>query len=135
MEMLSRVAVRSNAWQDARGWGIKPFEAADIPARLAANLHIVSLKPGAVRGNHYHPEAVEWLLIFGGRAKLLWRSGEAGPIRSMVVEGSEPCLYVIAAGVAHAVVNVSATEIYLAAFNDQASPQTIPVPPLEAAKP
>ncbi len=41
-------------YQDDRGWCIRPITDDDIKDGIVSDIHMVSMKPGAVRGNHYH---------------------------------------------------------------------------------
>lgn len=90
------------AWSDARGWGTLPLKAAGVDVGRVAELHVVSVEPGAVRGDHLHPNVTEWLLLFGARLTFAWRE-EGGPVDSITVSGHEPVLAEIPPGVAHTV--------------------------------
>lgn len=115
------------SWGDERGWGLRPAAAMPLPWDEVGECHVVSVRPGAVRGNHVHDRGTEWLLICGGPAVVAWRPrGQDEPGR-MELPGDAPVLLEIPPGMAHAVENVGAAPIHLVAFNDEAEPRTRPV--------
>ena len=124
MVKVKRIKAQGSAWRDARGWGINPLETADIAAESLGNLHVVSIKPGCVRGNHCHPNATEWILVFGGPAKFAWRNGGDGDAQEDIVDGENPAFFEIPAGVGHAVMNASKSDIYLISMSSLSDPET-----------
>ncbi|HJO55311.1 MAG TPA: hypothetical protein QF423_01415, partial [Candidatus Scalindua sp.] len=58
-------------YQDDRGWCIKPISDDDIEKGIISDIHMVSMKPGAIRGNHYHVNKTENILIIGSTCRLL----------------------------------------------------------------
>jgi len=118
MASLKRVELRETTWRDDRGWGINPLEAAGLSRESLGNLHVVSIKPGTIRGNHYHTSATEWILVCGGPAKVVWRSGDEDFIHEALVRKAEPALFEIPPNVEHAVLNNSKGDIYLISFSD-----------------
>jgi oxalate decarboxylase/phosphoglucose isomerase-like protein (cupin superfamily) len=119
MPKISRVAIGEKAWKDARGWVLNPLPLAGLEGKPLGNLHVASMQPGAVRGNHAHGSAAEWLLFCGGPASLF--AGTAGDpdAEEIVVSGGEPELFEIPAGLPHAIVNRSDGEIFLVVFYEQ----------------
>jgi len=71
------------------------------------------MQPGAVRGNHAHAGAAEWLLFCGGPAALITGAEE------ILVGGGEPELFEIPAGLPHAIVNRADREIFLVVFYEE----------------
>jgi dTDP-4-dehydrorhamnose 3,5-epimerase-like enzyme len=118
MASMKRVELRETTWKDDRGWGINPLEAAGLSRESLGNLHVVSIEPGAIRGNHYHTSATEWILICSGPAKVVWRSRDADSIHETLVSGTEPALFEIPPNVGHAVLNNSKGYVYLISFSD-----------------
>jgi oxalate decarboxylase/phosphoglucose isomerase-like protein (cupin superfamily) len=116
MAKIRRIDVGDRAWKDARGWVLNPLPLAALEGVPLGNLHVASMQPGAVRGNHAHGTAAEWLLFCGGPAVLL--SGEEGKpgTEEILVRGEEPELFEIPAGLPHAIVNRSDREIFLVVF-------------------
>lgn len=95
-----------------------------------AELHVVSLRPGAVRGNHRHPDGTEWLLVLGGRATVAWRHQEDGREEQDRLAGGRPALYRFAPGVDHALRCEGDREIYAVAGSDVPRPTTLEAEPL-----
>lgn len=125
MPAIKRIDIIENAHNDERGWVTNPLEVAGVSSKTLSNLHIASVKPGCIRGNHYHNHATEWLLIFGGAASFYWRSSEEETIHEEKIKGSDPVSFEIPPGIEHAVINRSGKEIFLMAFRNIADADTI----------
>ena len=125
MEPVKQVVLHQNLWIDERGWGVEPFKAVRHLHKFQGNLHIVSLKPGAVRGNHYHTHSTEWILVCGGSARILWKTKPEGSVRQSAVNDSEPALFEIAPEIEHAVVNDCEHDVYLFVFYDAVESETV----------
>ncbi|HEX7539851.1 MAG TPA: hypothetical protein VF358_06080 [Syntrophales bacterium] len=119
MLKIRRVPIVEKTWKDARGWVLNPLPLAGLESKPLGNLHVASMQPGAVRGNHAHGSAVEWLLFCGGPAAL--RGGTAGDpdAEEIIISGGEPELFEIPAGLPHAIVNRSDQEIFLVVFYEE----------------
>ena len=120
MAKIRSVAIGDKAWKDARGWVLNPLPLAGLEGRPLGNLHVASMQPGAVRGNHAHGSAAEWLLFCGGPAALITGAEE------ILVGGGEPELFEIPAGLPHAIVNRSDREIFLVVFYEEKDLDTAP---------
>ena len=105
-------------WADERGWGVRPLEAASLAGVPLGDLHVVSLRPGKVRGDHHH-DGTEWLLITEGIVEVRSRASEDEPVRTQTLEGEHPILLEIPPGVRHAIRNAGERTIYLVAFSDR----------------
>jgi uncharacterized RmlC-like cupin family protein len=115
MAKIRRIEIGEQAWKDARGWVFNPLPLAELEGVPLGNLHVASMQPGAVRGNHAHGTAAEWLLFCGGPAALL--SGAGGEAaEEILIRGDGPELFEIPAGLPHAIVNRSDREIFLVVF-------------------
>ncbi len=125
MRQIKKVNLERHRWGDERGWGVNPLEAASFEGAAPGNLHIVSMNPGATRGNHHHTKTTEWLLICGGPARFAWRSPEDNSIHNEIINGDEPLLVEIPPAVDHAVINVSEHVIYLLSISDSAERDTV----------
>lgn len=97
---------------DDRGAVFEPLDPVDLP--FQQNAHIVINQPGAVRGNHYHLQGVETLIIIG---PALVRIREDRLIRDVTVPTEEVLRFVFPPGVSHAVQNTGGQPRALAAFN------------------
>jgi dTDP-4-dehydrorhamnose 3,5-epimerase-like enzyme len=110
-----------------RGWYVPVLEKIGKAESDIGNLHLVSMKPGAVRGNHYHERSRSWLMAFGGPAKLVCREVGAEGKRVEIVEGEDPVLFEIPARTEHAIQNASNADIYLLCFRDSGEEDRVDV--------
>lgn len=92
------------------------------------DVHAASIRPGAVRGNHRHPNVTEWALVFGAPLTVAWRDPDGGEGR-VRTEGDEPLLLELPPGTAHAMRGEGPGTSYLVSWADGV-PETEPVPPL-----
>jgi len=120
MAGIRRVMIGDRVWKDGRGWVLNPLSLAGLEGRPLGNLHVASMQPGSIRGNHAHASAAEWLLLCRGPATLV--AGE----EEVLVSGEEPELFEIPAGLPHAIVNRSGREIFLVVFYEEKDLQTSP---------
>lgn len=120
----------ADRYDDSRGWIVNPFRTANLCGISPSNVHIVASKPGAIRGNHLHPRAREWVTIIEGLIRVSWaepREDQRGTVsRSEMVSG--PALIEIAPGVPHSLENCGERDAFMLAFNDgpESAVQTVP---------
>lgn len=98
---------------DERGWVVDPIVTPSGGGPLG-HAHLASLEPGAIRGNHVHSGAAEFVLVWGGKVEIAWE--EDGRVAREVVGDDPLVVFEIPAGVAHAVTNVGDTTAYLIAY-------------------
>ncbi len=122
---LKNIDLESMIFEDERGWVINPFEAASIPYDKVGNLHAVSMHPGMIRGNHSHPDAREWLVVFDGPALVIVRTNNNGQIDTLRSEEGKPAMIEIPPGAEHAIKNISDKDIFLLSFGDNRERQTL----------
>ena len=125
MNDVKRIDLQPHTWTDHRGWVTNPIEAANIQNALPGSIHIATLNPGSIRGNHFHPKSKEWLLIFGGPARFYWRSCKEAAPHEVIIRDSGPVLFEIPPGIEHAVVNPTQHDVYLMAFSDSNDRDTV----------
>ena len=130
MEGIKKIDIEDNIYIDKRGWVINPFEQASIPHEKVGNLHVVSLHPHAVRGNHYHPDTREWLLVFDGPTLVSGRLNSEFTVDTILVEENKPTLIEIPPGAEHAIKNISHRINYFLSFSDSEERETIQCPDL-----
>jgi hypothetical protein len=71
------------------------------------------------------------MLIFGGTARVAWRSNEEGTIQQIKIEEDDgPAFFEVPPNIRHAIMNTSESDIYLVAINDSRDRGTIPCPSL-----
>lgn len=109
--------------EDDRGWVVDPIAKID-PDLPLGHLHLASLAPGAIRGNHLHPVSSEYILVWGGSAELAWEEG--GRVAREEVSRDELVVFEIPAGIAHAVTNTGSETVYLVAYYFGASDKEWP---------
>ena len=80
------------------------------------NLHVASVKPGALRGNHVH-DCDEILCVMGGAGscEITLEESSSGTIEQFLVQETVKT-YQIKAGIKHSVRNIGEKEFYLTAF-------------------
>ena len=99
--------------KDERGWVISPPVIDDFGG---ACLHIPSLKPEAVRGNHYHDVHTESVIILGGKCLVATRNIETNHYEEFIYDGINKQLLVINPKITHAFKNVDYHSIYLVCY-------------------
>lgn len=124
-DSLERIELAEFSSRDERGSRVSPLEAAGLPREELEHFHVVSLKPGATRGNHRHERGTEWLLILSGPARVTWCNTGQETVRNLRVEANQPALLRIPPGVAHSVFNSSNRELFLVAFSDASDQGTV----------
>lgn len=89
-----------------------------FPLRAA---HLTTLRPGCVRGNHFHTECHEILLVPPvGRWSLWWDSGDGTAVHNASFDGSEAVAVLISPNCSHAVRNDGESEIHIVGLSDRA---------------
>ena len=115
--------------RDARGWNTHPLDETALREGRFANIHIVSMEPGTIRGNHRHIKQTEQVLIFGGPCLFVAEDAETGERFERVFQPGELFRIALAPGVAHAFKNVGVGVAYLLCASDlafdPANPDTV----------
>jgi dTDP-4-dehydrorhamnose 3,5-epimerase-like enzyme len=111
--MSSSITFESlDVYDDERGWVSEIFSGrTEVTIR---NIHIGTLKPGVVRGNHYHEHTREWIAFGDHPIEVRW--GEPGDYRSEKLE--EPTRVHLPPEVPHAFKNLAETTITFGAYTD-----------------
>ncbi len=65
-----------------------------------------------MRGNYYHPDTREWLLVFDGPTVVSGRLNSEFSVDIILVEENKPTLIEIPPGAEHAIKNMSPGIIY-----------------------
>lgn len=117
MESVEFIDLTQELWEDSRGFSVFPLKGrTQNPANLPDTVHMVSIAPGQVRGNHFHPSRWEWLYLFHGAGHFRWEP-HPGVIRERLVSG-HGLLIRIPPGVAHALSNPGPEPLYLLAWRE-----------------
>ncbi|MBL9166306.1 MAG: cupin domain-containing protein [Verrucomicrobiales bacterium] len=100
---------------DARGLVLEPLGPAELP--LQKNAHLVLTAPGGVRGNHYHRQGTEVMVLIGP-ALVRLRDGHSGEVRDVKVAPAEVVRFFLPPGVAHAIQNTGDQPLVILSFSD-----------------
>jgi quercetin dioxygenase-like cupin family protein len=117
---------------DERGLIYFPFQGEvdqSFGWEVLESFHLVSLLPGQTRGNHLHPNKIEWLYVFNGEGQFYW-TNDQGQLRQKLLQGDQT-MVIIPPGIPHALKNDRAGVLYLLAWRvaeeeDVSAPDTIP---------
>lgn len=112
-----------NIHRDQRGWVTNPFEGLPGFPLKFGHLHTGSIEPGAVRGNHFHPSAREWIFVLGGEYLLRWE--DDGEIRERIVLENEYITIEIPPGTAHGVKNLSPSTLHFISYQNESLEETL----------
>lgn len=117
MKGFSKLDILSS--RDPRGWVSNlPDFRPDLPEGLNY-VHIVSMEPGAIRGNHYHREQIETLCILGTKIQVKAVNRETAETYKEIVNDDPPTMFVISPKISHAFRNLSEQVGYLVCFTDR----------------
>ena len=116
--------------QDERGWVIRPIynEKGDFIEHEGyeglgdvKNLHIVSIKPNVIRGNHFHKHQLEFLLVMGGEVEIVWQHPDENQKNRKTINTREPIVLRVPQNVSHAIKNVSDEIVYVVCYSKASS--------------
>lgn len=106
---------------DDRGWSFSLV--AETLERMGdiRDVHIAEIKPGQIRGNHYHSKRNEFItVVYQGEWSLHWDTGEGTAIHNQTYEGHGAVLVTPPRNWSHAVRNDGSTSIWIFVTSDQA---------------
>lgn len=103
--------------QDDRGWSIKPITDEEIRTSKISDVHIVSMRPGAIRGNHYHEYKTEHMLVIGGPCRFVAMDNNTRKREEKIIEQNKKILLMIPPHVTHAIENVGNEISYLLCYS------------------
>lgn len=82
-------------------------------------ISVASIKPGKVRGNHYHLKKTEWFLAIGGKAEFYVADPKTGKKECLKLGGKDQKIINVPAGIAHAIKNIDKKTIYFVEVDSQ----------------
>ena len=103
-------------WTDSRGFVAWPLLQDLVENDRFRGLHVPSLKPGAVRGNHYHRHKTEYVLVLCGPCRARFQRPQTGETAELILAAEQPELIRIAPGTAHAFINETDRDIFLICY-------------------
>ena len=130
-----RIVPIADSGGDARGGSFllslsalaPPLEEAFGPPFPLQDAHVTTLRPGCVRGNHYHALRQEILLVLpGAEWSLWWDCGDGTAVSSMSFDGAETVVVLVSPGCSHAVRNDGRHEMRIVGLSDQVYDQANP---------
>ncbi len=117
MESVQFFDISGEMQEDSRGFSFYPLKGrVQEPGKLPEAFHLVSIAPGQVRGNHFHPGRWEWLYPFHGTGFFMWEP-HPGDLRERMVSGRRLIIR-IPPGIAHAMRNPGPEPLYLLAWRE-----------------
>ena len=103
--------------QDDRGWSIKPITDEEISTSKIKDIHIVSMRPGAIRGNHYHAYKTEHIFVIGSTCRVVVMDNNTKEKEEKIIEHNKNTLLVIPPHVTHAIENIGNEMSYLLCYS------------------
>ena len=98
--------------EDERGFVFEPLTGAALSRQH--NVHVVLTQPGCVRGNHYHTQGVEIIVV---RGATLARFRDEQELCEITIGENETVRFLIPNGISHAFKNVGGKSSVMIAFN------------------
>jgi len=97
----------------------------------AVDCHVMTIKPGRVRGNHYHAGKREILIIvYKDRWSLCWDTGPSTSAQGHTITGSGAVMVKVAPLASHAIVNDGGLDLFVMALcsepYDPSAPDSFP---------
>jgi len=97
-----------------------PPEALSFVGRMA-DVHLASIKPGALRGNHYHLRRREAIVVLPGtRWSLHWDEGQNSTAQHREFDGGSAVLLLISPDASHAMRNDGENILWFLAISSEA---------------
>ena len=96
---------------DQRGWFMEMLNA-NKTSREIKQISVTSIKPGEVRGNHYHLNKTEWFLVVGGKAEYYLEDPKTKEKIRLKLNSKNPKVITVFPKIAHAVKNIDNKIIY-----------------------
>lgn len=114
---------------DERGWLVEMLKRNELDEDIK-QIYIATVKPGAVRGNHYHLKRTEWFFIAAGKAELSLEDIRTKEKIRLKISSIKPKVVTIFPKIAHTVKNSGREIAYLVSaqntiYNSE-NPDTFP---------
>ncbi len=109
----------TNKHSDRRGWVAWPIPEKMLQSGEIHNIHVPLLKPGAIRGNHYHSNTTEYVLVQSEPCSALFKNRTTGEQQESALNGGGPFLIKISPDIIHAFKNTGNSDIVLICFEER----------------
>ncbi len=103
--------------QDDRGWSIRPITDEEIGTGKIKDIHMVSMRPGAIRGNHYHAYKTEHIFVMGSTCRVVVMDNNTKEREEEIIGHNKKALLVIPPHVTHAIENIGNEMSYLLCYS------------------
>lgn len=104
---------------DARGWTFSVSQPGLSALSSVDDVHLASIEPGHVRGNHFHTERTELLLVvYQDQWSFHWDSGPDTPVQSRTFDRSGAVAITVPVHCSHAVRNDGTIPLIIAGLCD-----------------
>jgi UDP-2-acetamido-2,6-beta-L-arabino-hexul-4-ose reductase len=97
---------------DKRGWLVEMLKRNELKEDIK-QIYVATIKPGCVRGNHYHLKRTEWFFIIGEKADLYLEDLKTKEKIYFELSFKKPKTVTVFPKIAHAIKNSSKQTIYL----------------------
>jgi len=98
--------------KDKRGWLVEMVKRNELKEDIK-QVYVATIKPGCVRGSHYHLKRKEWFFITEGIADIYLEDIKTKKRVRLKVSSKKPRLITIFPKIAHAVKNTCKKTVYL----------------------
>ena len=96
---------------DKRGWLVEILKRNEINDDIK-QISVASIKPGCVRGNHYHLNKTEWFFVIGGKAEFYLENPKTKEKIRLKLNPKKPKVITVFPKIAHAVKNTDNKTLY-----------------------
>jgi len=102
---------------DNRGWLTEILK--NDPSHAIEQIHFSVSKPGAIRGNHYHKNRTEWLVVTRGIGKIFLEDNITKERSEQTLFADIPILIKISPNITHTIVNSGDVPMHLLIITNQ----------------
>lgn len=100
---------------DERGWLVEVLRGDEINEKIE-HIHFSILKPGFIRGGHYHKRKTEWFCIVKGKVKLILNKLNSNEKKEIMLSDNNPMIVKITPHIRHTIENIGTEDVYLIAI-------------------
>jgi len=109
---------------DERGWLAEMLKRNELKEDIK-QIYVATIKPGKIRGNHYHLKRTEWFFVIGGKAELCLEDLRTKKRICLKLSSKKPKVIAIFPKIVHAVKNIGKEMVYLvSAQSDNYNPKS-----------
>ena len=103
---------------DKRGWFLEMHRGNKANQEIK-QVSVASIKPGQIRGNHYHLGKTEWFMVIGGKAKFYLEDPKTKERVCLKLISKKPKVITVFPKIAHAVKNIDNKIVYFIEADSQ----------------